>query len=100
MNTKRLAMLVLSVAAVLAIGLQNAAAQNSQISGKVTDADDNSPLIGVNVVISGTRTGVVTDINGNYMISAPQGASLEFSCLGYETLTVPTGKHGKIDVSL
>lgn len=93
-------MLVLSVAAALAIGQQNSVAQNSQISGKVTDAEDNTPLAGVNVVVSGTRTGVVTDINGNYMISAPQGVSLEFSCLGYETLTVPTGKRDKIDVSL
>ena len=101
MKINRLAMLVLSVAAALAVGLQSAAAQgNPQISGKVTDADDNSPLIGVNVVISGTRTGVVTDINGNYTIAAPNGASLEFSCLGYETLTVPVGKRSKIDVQL
>ncbi len=93
-------MLMLSAVAVLAIGFQNAAAQNPQISGKVTDADDSSPLIGVSVIISGTRTGVTTDINGNYAIVAPQGASLEFSCLGYETVTVPVGRKSKIDIAL
>ncbi|WP_343701355.1 TonB-dependent receptor [Chitinophaga sp.] len=53
------------------------------ISGKVTDAAD-IPLIGVSVQLKGTTTGVVTDNEGKYRITAPANAVLVFSYVGYE----------------
>jgi len=56
------------------------------ITGKVTDIN-GSPLTGVNVVVKGFATGVVTDINGNYKISlSDQSKILIFSFIGYSTV--------------
>lgn len=59
-------------------------AQEAMITGRVVDAVDGSPLIGVNVKVAGTGTGTITDVEGNFSVSIPQGKnSLEFSCVGY-----------------
>jgi hypothetical protein len=52
------------------------------ISGVITDANGN-PLPGVSVLIKGTQTGTITDINGYYSIDAPVGSTLVFSYVGY-----------------
>ncbi len=71
------------------LGLQSLLAQPMQISGKVTSADDGSPLPGVSVIVKGTTTGTVTDINGNYELSVPQDAkALVFSFVGMKTQEV------------
>ncbi len=57
------------------------------IKGTVID-DTGEPLIGVRVMVTGTSTGVVTDIDGNYSLSAADNATLEFKYLGYKTLTL------------
>jgi hypothetical protein len=44
-----------------------------QVNGKVTSADDGSPLPGVNVVVVGSQQGSITDIDGNYTISVAEG---------------------------
>lgn len=60
--------------------------QERIITGKITSAEDGLPLAGVAVVIKGTTTGVITDLNGNYSISVPSTAqTLTFSFLGMET---------------
>ncbi|SFT00065.1 TonB-linked outer membrane protein, SusC/RagA family [Porphyromonadaceae bacterium NLAE-zl-C104] len=58
--------------------------QNVTLRGTVKDAN-NLPLIGVNVVEKGTTNGTVTDINGNYTLSAPSGATIVFSYIGYNS---------------
>lgn len=71
------------------------------ISGKVTDLSDGSPLPGVNIVVKGTSIGTVTDIEGNYRISTPDDAKiLVFSSVGYETEEVAIGNTTVIDVAL
>ena len=57
------------------------------VSGVVTDAS-GSPLPAVNVVVKGTTTGVSTDFDGNYTITAANGQVLVFSSLGFETQEV------------
>ena len=64
--------------------------QDRTISGTVTDAD-GEPLIGATVVVSGTSTGVITDIDGNFMIQASDDASLEISYTGYALQTIAVG---------
>ena len=54
-------------------------AQNSvPVSGIVMD-DTNEPVIGAAVMVKGTTTGVITDIDGRYTISAPANGILSFS---------------------
>ena len=50
-------------------------AQDEQIKGVVRDAMGES-VIGANVLIKGTTTGVITDIDGNFVINAPKGSTL------------------------
>jgi TonB-linked SusC/RagA family outer membrane protein len=60
-------------------------AQPRQVRGIVTDAAAGQPLSGVSVVVKGTTTAVLTDINGSYTIAAPDDAVLVFSFIGMET---------------
>ena len=63
-------------------------AQNLRVTGKVLD-ENGEGLIGAGVVIQGTTTGTVTDMDGNFVLpSVPQGATLEVSCIGYTTQAV------------
>jgi len=70
--------------------LQSALAQEMRVSGQVTDATTGESIAGVNVVVKGTTTGTITDIDGNYAINVNQGATLVFSFVGYlsEEVTV------------
>ncbi|MEM9887168.1 MAG: TonB-dependent receptor [Bacteroidota bacterium] len=69
------------------------------ITGNVTD-DEGTPLIGANVVVKGTTTGTVTDLDGNYEINAPTDAILVYSYTGYISVEVPASGQSVIDVSL
>ncbi len=66
---------------------QYAYAQDITVKGVVTDKRQE-PLIGANVRVSGTTTGTVTDIDGNFTISCPSGSKLEVSYIGYVTQEV------------
>ena len=60
-------------------------AQNLRVEGQVKD-EKGEPMIGVSVVVVGTGTGVVTDLDGNFVLpSVSQKATLEFSYIGYLT---------------
>ena len=59
-----------------------AMAQNITITGRVVDQTD-TPVMMANVAEVGTTNGTVTDMDGNYTISVPVGATLEFSFIGY-----------------
>ncbi len=80
----------------------SAFAQERTISGRITSADDGSPLPGVNVVVSGTANiGTISDVNGMYTIKVPAGAkSLDFSFVGMETYTSPIGASNTIDITM
>ncbi|MBX2946657.1 MAG: SusC/RagA family TonB-linked outer membrane protein [Cyclobacteriaceae bacterium] len=77
-------------------------AQERTVTGKVTSADDGSPLPGVNVVIKGSTAGTVTDSEGNYRISGvpASGGTLIFSFIGLQTQEVLIGDRTTINVSL
>lgn len=77
-----------------------ALAQERTVSGKVTSAEDGSGLPGVNVVIKGTSTGTVTDLDGNFKISVPDGAVLQISALSYSAQEIAVGSRSVIDVQL
>lgn len=70
------------------------------ITGKVTDAFNDDPIPGVNVVISGTTQGTTTDIDGVYELLANEGDTLIFSFIGYVTQEIEVGKVRIINVRL
>ncbi len=81
--------------------LHMALAQQREISGRVTTADDGSALPGVSVVVKGTTVGTSTDASGNYRLSvAPNASVLVFSFLGYETREVPLSGQTTVNVTL
>ena len=55
--------------------------QDVTITGTVTDAN-SEPLVGVNVLVKGTTTGAITDIDGNFSVSGKKGSTLVFSYIG------------------
>jgi len=86
---------------ILVTGLQQHTTAQITVTGQVTDAEDNSPLAGVTVLVQGTGTGTVTDVDGNYSIEAPSSNSvLVFSFIGYEQKEIQVGKQSVIDVAL
>lgn len=81
----------------LSLGL--ARAQNSQVSGTVTD-ETGSPMPGVTVVLKGTTSGTTTDLDGKYAITVPSEGILVFSFIGYETIEEMVGTRSTIDLRL
>ena len=78
--------LMLAIQAMLGIG---AGVLNAQtVKGTVISGSDNEPLIGASVMVEGTRNGAVTDLDGNFTISAENGQTLEVSYLGFITQKV------------
>lgn len=59
-----------------------------QITGRIIDATGEA-LIGVSIVEKGTTNGTITDWDGNYTLSVPTGAVLQFSYIGYQTVEMP-----------
>ncbi|MCG8582581.1 MAG: SusC/RagA family TonB-linked outer membrane protein, partial [Bacteroidales bacterium] len=76
-------------------------AQNSTLSGTVTDAADNSPIPGVSVFVKGTTTGTITSADGTYSLSVPDDASvIVYSFVGMKTQEIAYSGQSKINVSL
>lgn len=70
------------------------------VKGKVSD-ENGEPLIGASISVKGTSLGTITDTNGTYSISTPQGAEkLTFSFIGYESKDELIGNRNTIDVVL
>ncbi len=70
-------------------GLGMANAQSRSVSGKVVSAENEEPIIGASVVVKGTNTGTVTNVNGNFSITIPSAnATLVISYVGMKTVEV------------
>jgi len=71
------------------------------VSGTVIDANDKTPLVGVYVLAEGTQSGDITDENGKYEVSVPDGKSvLIISSVGYNTERIEVNGRLVIDVEL
>lgn len=58
-----------------------------RIVGQITDAATSEPVIGAAVMVKGTANGTITDIDGNYSISANEGVTVVVSSIGYEDVS-------------
>jgi len=63
-------------------------ADNIQVSGKIVDAT-GSPLPGASVYVKGTTNGTISDIDGNFSLTAPDDATLVFTFVGYISQEIP-----------
>ncbi len=93
--TKKLSYIIVAMCA-LVLSMGTMWAQNLNVTGKVTDKK-GEPLVGVYVLVEGTRTGTSTDIDGNYQLSCPKDGKLVFTSMGYKDVIVPIGGRAKID---
>lgn len=73
-------------------------AQKSDIRGVVLNAADE-PVMGAAIIDVSSNEGVVTDLDGNFVIKTVPGSMLEVSCLGYETLKVKAADGMKVVLS-
>ncbi len=76
-------------------------AQDRTVTGVVVSSEDDTPLPGVNVVVPGTQTGTITDIDGFYTLQVPADAQvLRFSFVGMETVEMAIPDNNRLDVAL
>lgn len=73
--------------------------KNIVVKGKVVDKGGEA-VIGANIVVKGTSTGAVTDLDGNYTLSVSPNATLVFSYIGMKSQTVAVNNRKQIDVTL
>ncbi|GET31606.1 SusC/RagA family TonB-linked outer membrane protein [Prolixibacter bellariivorans] len=85
--------LLISVATVFA-------QQRITVSGTVTEAATGNPIPGVTVLVKGTTTGTVTNVDGQYTIDAAGDAVLTFRFVGMESQDIAVNNRSNIDVSL
>lgn len=93
MKTKILILLMLIVGIPLM-------AQESRITGKVTDAETEEPLPGATVRVQGTTTGTVTDLDGNFAINAKEGDVLLISFVGFDQQMVKIQNQTNLNIAL
>ena len=67
-----------------------AMAQNKVVQGTVLD-DLGEPVIGATVKVAGTKTAVITDMDGNYKLSVPKGGKVTVSYIGFKDATTNGG---------
>ncbi len=82
--------IIIICGALLVFVLPMNAGQTGKISGKVTDEKTGEPLIGISLMIQGTKMGAASDFQGDYYIAniAPGTYSLVVRSVGYQNTTI------------
>lgn len=81
------------------VGPESVMQQTKRITGRVMDPN-SEPVIGANVVVDGTTIGTVTDVDGNFTLDIPEGATLKISYIGYIEQNIPVGNKSVVSVIL
>ena len=69
------------------------------VTGKVTSSDDGTGIPGVNVVLKGTTSGTITDVDGNYRLEVPEeGGTLVYSFIGLNSQESVIGSRSIVDI--
>ena len=77
-----------------------AMAQQTVLTGKVTDSSSGEALPGVSIVVKGTTNGTITNMDGIYNLNAKKGDVLQFSFVGYKTQEVAIQDQKKLNIAL
>jgi iron complex outermembrane receptor protein len=86
---------------VLMVAMSSFAFAQSTVKGKVTDAKSGEGLVAVNVSVKGTDVGAITNVDGDYSVNVPAGATtLVFSYTGYSTKEVEINGQSTINVQM
>lgn len=72
----------------------------AQVSGVITDKSTGDPLIGASVLIKGTATGTITDVDGSYSIAAKAGDVLQVSYTGFNNMEVTVGNDAVLNITM
>ncbi len=80
---------LLLIVMVLCFGVSSVFSQTKQITGTVTSKEDGLPVPGVSVTVKGTTTGTVTNQEGSFTLTVPEGQTLVFSFIGMKKVEVP-----------
>ena len=75
-------------------------AQQGQITGKVAESESGEGIPGVSVLVKGTTRGAITDLDGNYTISASSSDVLVFSFIGFTSIEENVGNRSIINVAM
>ncbi|WP_083925324.1 TonB-dependent receptor [Flexithrix dorotheae] len=78
----------------------NHPAQDVVISGKVIEKENGEALPGVSILVKGTTNGTITDMNGDYKLSVPANAVLQYSFIGFKSIEMPLGSQTVINIEL
>lgn len=70
-----------------------------EITGTIYD-DEGEPVIGASVIVKGTTTGSITDIDGRFKVQAKEGDVLVVSYLGYNTKEITIGDNSIISITI
>lgn len=93
--------LLLSFLFLCFVGMGTLLSQALTVRGQVTAADNGETLIGVNILVKGSSSGTVTDIDGNYELSVPSSdAVLIISYTGFATVEVPVAGQSSLNIAL
>ncbi|MDR2969632.1 MAG: TonB-dependent receptor [Tannerellaceae bacterium] len=69
------------------------------VTGTIVD-DKGDPVIGANIIESGTANGVTTDIDGNFVLSVSDNATLQISYIGYLSQSITVGNQSQLSIVL
>src|SRR5690606_10500088 len=83
----------------LCLSVGHVLAADVTVTGTVRDAS-GEPIPGVTVSLTGTSTGTATDLDGRYALTVPEGSTLVFSFIGFESQSIAIGGRSIIDVTL
>ena len=78
---------------------QSIAQDSKKLTGQILD-NHGEPVIGANVIVKGTTSGTITDIDGNFSLEVPQSGTLIVSYIGYLTKEMPIGKQNNLKITL
>lgn len=95
-RTASMAVVLLAMTAGAAIGQD----MPSRVSGTVTSSGEGRPIQGVNVVVKGTTTGMITASNGRYIVQARPTDTLVFRFLGYAPQEIAIGGREVVNLTM
>lgn len=75
--------------------------QGNYVYGRVIEKLSKEPMVGVTIRLDGHSTGVITDINGCYVLTLPEkGGLVIYSYIGFETRKIKVTSRQKVDVQM